>query len=149
MKIGLVCTHGGHLTQILKILEAFDGHELFFVTHSSSRDGDVCAIAPAYFCKNIGVRLHLFIWTVAWAFFVLAKEKPQVIFSTGAEIAIPFFVWAKVLGIKTIFLESWSRVSHPSRTGQLLYPLADEFLVQWPGLVSVYGSKAKYFGAVI
>jgi UDP-N-acetylglucosamine:LPS N-acetylglucosamine transferase len=149
VKIALVCTQGGHLTETLQVLDAFEGHEIFFVTHYSTRDDEVRAIAPAYFCANIGERPLVFLRTILWALRLLLRERPQVIFSTGSEIALPFFFWGRLLGIKTIFLESWCRVEGLSRTGKLAYPLVDEFWVQWPQLLQVCGSKARYFGGVI
>jgi UDP-N-acetylglucosamine:LPS N-acetylglucosamine transferase len=149
VKIALVCTQGGHLTETLQVLDAFEGHEIFFVTHYSTRDDEARAIAPAYFCANIGERPLVFLRTILWALRLLLHERPQVIFSTGSEIALPFFFWGRLLGIKTIFLESWCRVEGLSRTGKLAYPLVDEFWVQWPQLLQICGSKARYFGGVI
>jgi UDP-N-acetylglucosamine:LPS N-acetylglucosamine transferase len=149
VKVALVCTQGGHLTETLQVLDAFAGCELFFVTHFSARDEELRTIAPAYFCPNIGQRPLVFIRTFVWALRLLLREQPQVIFSTGSEIALPFFFWGRLLGIKTIFLESWCRVEHLSRTGRLAYPLVDEFWVQWPQLLQACGSKARYFGGVI
>ena len=80
---------------------------------------------------------------------ILAKERPFAIISTGAEIAIPAFLLGKVLGMRLVFVESLCRVSKPSGTGFLLYPLADLFLVQWPQLVNSYGPRAEYAGAVL
>jgi UDP-N-acetylglucosamine:LPS N-acetylglucosamine transferase len=82
-------------------------------------------------------------------FKILIIEKPKVVISTGAEIAIPVFYMAKLLKIKTIFIESWCRVFEPSTTGKSIYPIADIFFVQWKQLLKKYGKKAKYEGAVI
>ena len=149
MKVALVCTQGGHLTETLQLLDAFNEHQIFLVTHHSSRDKDLSAIAPAYFTVNIEARpLHLL-----YAFFealpILLREKPQVILSLGAEIAIPFFFWGKLLGMKLIYIESWCRVENLSRTGKIVYPIADEFWVQWSQLLEVCGPKARFHGAVI
>ncbi len=148
MKIALVCTHGGHLTETLQVLSAFAGNDIFFVTHFSARNDEINSIAPAYYCLNIGERKLLFIKTFIWGLSILLKERPDVIFSTGSEIALPFFFWGKILGIKTLFLESWCRVIKPSRTGKLIYYLSDEFWVQWPSLLKSYGSKATFHGSV-
>jgi UDP-N-acetylglucosamine:LPS N-acetylglucosamine transferase len=149
LKVALVCTQGGHLTETLQVWEAFAGCEVFFVTHFSARDAEVRALAPAYFCPNIGQRPLVFLHTLVWSLRILLREQPQVIFSTGSEIALPFFFWGKVLGIHTIFLESWCRVYAPSRTGRLAYPLVDEFWVQWPQLLAACGPKARYYGGVL
>jgi beta-1,4-N-acetylglucosaminyltransferase len=148
MKIALVCTHGGHLTETLQVLPALSGLDIFFVTHYSARDDEIKSIAPTYLCENIGQRKILFLKTFFWALSVLIKERPNIIFSTGSEIALPFFFWGKFLKAKTFFLESFCRVNTPSRTGKFIYYLSDEFWVQWPSLLEAYGPKARFHGAV-
>jgi len=76
-------------------------------------------------------------------------EKVDLIVSTGAEIAIPAFIVAKMLRIKTIFIESWCRIHHRSKTGRILYYFSNYFIVQWPQLLESYGNKAIYLGALI
>lgn len=149
MKICLVCSHGGHLTEMLQILDAFEGHDIFFATYHSSREGEVSAIAPGYFTKNIGRSVWRMLIAFLWSLGILLRERPDVAVSLGAEIALPFFFWAKLLRIRTIFIESWCRVEKLSRTGQLIYPITDLFLVQWPQLLSICGPKAAYKGSVI
>ena len=90
---------------------------------------------------------------MAWAFLltfrILLKERPKLIVSTGSEIAIPAFYLAKLFRAKTMFIESWTRVEQPTGTGKLVYLFSDVFLVQWQRLLSKYGKKAKYEGAII
>lgn len=149
MKIALVCSHGGHLTETIQILEAFQGHQIFFATYTSARDQQVLALAPAYFTKNIGTSVVRMFFALFWALRILLRERPDVIVSLGAEIALPFFYIGKLLRIRTVFIESWCRVEDLSKTGQLVYPIADVFLVQWPELLKICGSKAQFKGAVI
>jgi UDP-N-acetylglucosamine:LPS N-acetylglucosamine transferase len=149
MKICLVCSHGGHFTETLQILDAFEGHDIFFATYYSSRQEDVTAIARAYFVENIGYSVWRMARATFWSLRVLLREKPDVIVSLGAEIALPFFYWAKLLRIKTVFIESWCRVEDLSRTGRLVYPVAGVFLVQWPQLLGACGPRAQFKGAVI
>lgn len=78
-------------------------------------------------------------------FKLLLKARPQAVISAGPSQAIPLFWLAKLLRIKTIFIESWVRVHHKSQTGKLVYPVTDLFLVQWPAMKKVY-SKAVYAG---
>jgi beta-1,4-N-acetylglucosaminyltransferase len=55
-----------------------------------------------------------------------------VVVSTGAGVAVPFFAVAKLLGIRTVYVEVFDRVDHPTLTGAICYPLTDVFAVQWP-----------------
>jgi beta-1,4-N-acetylglucosaminyltransferase len=149
VKICLACSHGGHLSETLQLLEAFQGHDFFFATYHSARDAYVQELGRAYFTQNIGTSLPRMLRATVWAWAVLRRERPDVIVSLGAEIAIPFFYLGKLMGAKTIFIESWCRVENLSRTGRLAYPVADVFWVQWPQLLACCGAKATCHGAVI
>ena len=147
MKIGLVCNMGGHLTEMLFLIEAFDGHDIFFLTYKDPR------IENLNFRKYLVEKINMSLWKMMKASFkiliILWNEKPNLIVSTGSEIAIPTFIFAKLMGIKTIYIESWCRVTTKSRTGRILYFCSNVFLVQWPDLLKKYGKKAKYKGGVI
>lgn len=146
MKICLVCSHGGHLTEVLHLKEAFEGHETFFITYDSARTRE---LERKYLLRNIGTNPLLMACALFSIFGILRKEKPRLIISTGAEIAIPTFYLAKLFRIKTIFIETWTRVAEASGTGRIVYPVSDVFLVQWERLLAKYGKKAKYEGAVV
>jgi beta-1,4-N-acetylglucosaminyltransferase len=146
IKICLVCSHGGHLTELLEVMEAFEGHEIVFVTYDSARTR---RLENKYLLPNIGTNPFRMAVAFATIWRILWREKPDAIVSTGAEIAIPAFYIAKVLGIKTIFIEAWTRVYKPTGTGRIVYPVADVFLVQWEELLPSYGPKARYEGGVL
>lgn len=145
MKLCLVCSHGGHMTELLELQSAWDDHEVFYITYHSQR----LLPAKSYTYGNLTERPLRIIPMFFKVLFVLSSERPDWVVSDGAEIAIPVFVAAKLLRIRTIFLESFCRVNTPSFTGRIVYPLSDVFLVQWPSLLYTYGSKARYEGAVI
>ena len=147
MKICLVCSHGGHLTEILQLMEAFEGHETFFISYDSVRTRQ---LERKYLLKNIIGKKPWRMASAAFSIFkILYKERPNLIASTGAEPAIPAFYFAKLFRIKTIFIESWTRVVQPTGTGRLVYPVSDVFLVQWERLLTKYGKKARYEGAIV
>jgi beta-1,4-N-acetylglucosaminyltransferase len=147
MKIALICSHGGHLTELMYLMEAFKGHDIFFITYDNFRTRELGY--NKYLLENIGTNPFKMTKAFFQIFKILIKEKPEVIISTGSEIAIPAFIIAKILRIRTIFIESWCRVKTRSGTGKIVYPLSDLFLVQWPELLELYGDKAQYVGAVI
>jgi len=149
VKIALICSHGGHLTEILEMMDAFDGHEVFFVTYHSRRVDELERRYRVYAFPNIGASPFRLFSSLPRAWYILRHEQPDALVSTGSEIAIPFFLCAKVLQVRTIFVESLCRVRTRSRTGRMLYPLADAFFVQWPQLVEAYGPKARYEGGLL
>ena len=50
------------------------------------------------------------------------------------KLAIPIAFLGKLLGAKLIYVENGARVRTPSRSGRLMYRVADLFFVQWPEL---------------
>jgi len=156
MKVGVVVSGGGHLDEALPLLEAFKGHRVFLVTYiqQSLLHFHHSHIERVYFVrlwgsKGIGLYLSLFVNFFEF-FYILIKERPRVIFSTGSEIAIlPFFLGKTLLRSKLIFLETVTRVTEPSLTARVVYPISDLFLVQWEGLLKSFGPKAQYRGRVL
>ena len=79
---------------------------------------------------------------------LLFRERPDVIISTGAGVAIAMCWWGKVFGKKVIFIEDWCVVESPSLSGRLVCPISDLFIIQWKQLQKYY-PKAKFRGALI
>ena len=149
MIIALVSTQGGHLTEMLELTNAFSDHEIFIITHHSIRDDEVRDIAATYFVDNLAEEPLHFPSIFLKAIRIIWLQKPDVILSLGADIAIPFFVIGKLLGKKTIFIESYCRSETLSRTGRITYWFADEFWVQWPQLLEKCGQKARFRGSIV
>lgn len=147
MKIALVCSYGGHLTEMQFLLGAFEGHDIFFVTYDNARTGKIPY--KKYLLENIGTNPLKMCIAFSNFFKIFRKERPDIIVSTGSEIAIPAFYLGKLFRIKTIYIESWCRITSQSGTGKIVYPVSDIFLVQWPQLLQYYGHKAQYYGGVI
>ena len=51
--------------------------------------------------------------------------------STGAAVAVPFFVLGWLRRIPTVYLEVYDRIDSPTLTGRLCRPFARLFCVQW------------------
>jgi beta-1,4-N-acetylglucosaminyltransferase len=149
MKLGLVCSHGGHMTEMRMLLPAFEGHELFYVTYPCKRTEMLAERETIYLTPNIGTSPVLMALAFVRACAILVRERPDVVLSTGAEIAIPYLWVGKLLGARIAYVESWCRVQSRSGTGPLVYPVADLFLVQWPDLLRLYGPKAQYCGGLV
>ena len=146
-KIGLICSPGGHLVEVLQLLEAFQGHPLFFLTYNERA---VLDRTDTYYVSNLAKSPWNLIVGILKIFFIFLKERPTLLFSTGAEIAIPsFYIGKFFFGAKLIYLECSAQVYHRSLTGRWVYPVTDLFLVQWKSLLRQYGPRAKYVGGLI
>jgi hypothetical protein len=134
----LVATPGGHLTQLKLIAPCFDSFERRWVStdHASVDVGDdplVLAHGPTTRSVVNLLRNAL----VAWR--EIRSSQPDLIVSTGAGLAVPFFVFGRLLGVRTVFLEVYDRIDTRTLTGRLVRPFCSEFLVQWPEQREVYG----------
>jgi UDP-N-acetylglucosamine:LPS N-acetylglucosamine transferase len=147
-KICLVCTHGGHLTEMLQLIESLDGNDFFFITTESMRTNHLSH--KKYHVRNIQRWNPLSFVSAAFRIAdVLRREKPDLVISNGAGIAVPAIAMARLLGIQTVFVESLCRVVRLSPTGMALLPLSDVFLVQWEELVDRYPNRVEYWGRII
>ena len=75
------------------------------------------------------------------------KEKPDLIVSCGAAVAVPFFYIGKMMGAKVVYIEVFDRIDKPTMTGKMVYPIADKFVVQWDEQKKVY-PKAVNLGSI-
>lgn len=145
-KIGLISSHGGHLTELLELRPAFEGYDTFYFCYDADTTRRLPNVyltpnkpySPIQFLKNL-FRLRR----------IFNEERPDFILSTGAEIAIPGFLLAKLRGIPTLYIECGAQVTHPSMTGRLLCRMADTFYVQWPELLDAYRGRAEYQGSLV
>lgn len=148
MKICIASSAGGHITELLQINDVWKDYRHFYIiveredTEGFDRNGKM------YFVDDTGRSVVSSIKNLYQSLKIILKERPDVIITTGAGAALPACFWAKLLGAKLIFIESFCRLDKASLSGRLVYPFADLFLVQWKKLLKLYGSKAQYRGAV-
>jgi beta-1,4-N-acetylglucosaminyltransferase len=69
---------------------------------------------------------------------ILRHSRADALLTSGPALAVPFALWARLLGVRVIFVETGSRVHGLSLTGRLMRPLAHLFFVQWPELHARY-----------
>lgn len=147
-KICLVASSGGHIEELMQLEILRQKYNFFFMvpkTKWTSRlDGE------KYFIhdmdrSNIITKILSLLWMFVEQLPVFVKERPDVIVTTGAVVALPVCIYAKVLKKKIIFIESIARVYTPSKTGKILGKLADLFLVQWKEQLKCY-DNATYGG---
>lgn len=158
MKICLECAEGGHLDEMLCIMDAFKGHELFFVTTKAPTTEKLVENYDVYYVRRqyntqskwaIYLReLILMNILIIYSIYILILEHPNVIISTGGGATIPLCYVGKLMNKRIIYIESIARISKPSITGRILYPISDIFLVQWESMLKFY-RRAQYWGKVI
>lgn len=149
-KICFVSSSGGHWEELMCLREIALENYSFFVTEEGGQVED-CGFENVRTLKQInrkekGFLIH-FLKLFFETFKILKEEKPDVVITTGALIAFPFCLCAKLNGKKVVYIESFARVHGKSITGRLVYPFADLFIVQWESMLKCY-PKAIYGGGI-
>ncbi|HGF7884124.1 TPA: PssD/Cps14F family polysaccharide biosynthesis glycosyltransferase [Enterococcus faecium] len=148
MKICLVGSSGGHLTHLYLLKNFWEKEERFWGTFDKEDSRSMLKderFFPCYYPTNRNI-INL-IRNSFLAIRILLKEKPDLIISSGAAVAVPFFYLGKLIGAKTIYIEVFDRIDAPTLTGKLVYPVTDKFIVQWDEMKKVY-PKAINLGGI-
>ncbi len=144
----LVCSSGGHLQQMLALKPAWAPYSHVWVTFDKSDARSLLSYEPVVYAysptnrslKNLARNLFL-----AWR--TLRRVRPRVLLTTGAGVAVPFAWLGRLLRVKIVYVESFTRIEGPSLTGRLVTPIAHRAYVQWPEMERVV-AKARYAGNV-
>ncbi|MGM0140964.1 hypothetical protein IGJ54_000635 [Enterococcus sp. AZ160] len=148
LKVCLVGSSGGHLTHLYLLKPFWEDKNRFWVTFDKQDAKSILKnerVYPCYYPTNRNIKNLKKNTVLAWK--VLRKEKPDLIISSGAAVAVPFFYLGKLFGIKTIYIEVFDRIDSPTLTGKLVYPVTDRFIVQWEEMKKVY-PKAINLGGI-
>jgi len=148
LKVCLVGSSGGHLTHLYMLKPFWLDHDRFWVTFNKEDARSVLEgerMIPCYYPTNRSLKALLINSVLAWK--TLRREKPDLIISSGAAVAVPFFYLGRLFGAKTIYMEVFDRIDKPTLTGRLVYPVTDRFLVQWEEMKQVY-PKAINLGSI-
>ena len=116
-------------TELLRALEGVTFQDAFHVTFASGRPA--AGGERTYYLCHPRRRAWRTAVNAVQALIVLLKERPDLVVSTGADVAVPIFILGKLMRARTIFVETAGSLS-PSLAGRLAYPFADLFIVQWP-----------------
>jgi UDP-N-acetylglucosamine:LPS N-acetylglucosamine transferase len=144
---------GGHFQELCGLADLAERYDhLLISTDVNKALAHACPFRRVYQIDEVGQGLWkgspFKILSTFWRVLgILRRERPDLVISTGAGIAVPGFLAAKLLGIRTIYIESYARVESLSLAGKVCYHLADRFLVQHACLASRL-PRAVYAGSL-
>ena len=150
MRVVLVCSSGGHLIQLHQLKPWWEKHERTWVTFDlpdgrSLLEGEDVVWAYHPTTRNLRNAMR----NLMLAIRMLPRYRPDVVVSDGAGVAFPFFVVARLLRIKTVYLEVYDRIDSATLTGRLCRPLSSLFLVQWEEQQRLYPGARRHRGALL
>lgn len=147
MRICIVSSCGGHLTEVRCLKPAYDKHDHFYVLNDKALLPDDMEARTMFIAHS--ERDWRFVLNLWEAFRILQRTRPQVILSTGAGPAVPFALVGRLLfDTRVVFVETITRIDRPSLTGRLMYWLAHDFFYQWDSL-RVFFPRAKCCGTLV
>lgn len=141
-KICLISSAGGHLEQIFQLKDILEKYNCFFVTMKTN--STLSIKQKKYFSKdlyrgkNLFIKIYTLICMFIKQFYIFLKERPNVIITTGAGLAIPMCLIGKLFRKKIIYIESFARMNSVNKSGEFIYKFADLFIVQWESLLEYY-----------
>ena len=145
-RILAVASSGGHWVQLRRLRPAFEGHDVAYLTTAAGHRDEVAGarfhtVADANRADKLALLRSAL--KIGW---VLVRERPQVIISTGAAPGYLALRAGKLLGARTIWIDSVANVEELSLSGRMSSSVADLCLTQWPHLAD---GDVGYAGAVL
>nr|WP_319570161.1 hypothetical protein [uncultured Draconibacterium sp.] len=146
-KIVAISSQGGHWVQMKRLLPAFDDSELVLIStfeiepilqENTDRYYSVVDASRWNKLKLIKQALQVF--------YIVIKENPDLVISTGASVGIWAIGAGMLVRAKTVWIDSIANYSRISLSGKLAQYISSFHLTQWPHLMS---GNTIYKGSVI
>jgi UDP-N-acetylglucosamine:LPS N-acetylglucosamine transferase len=147
---------GGHWVQLLRLAPAWDGCEVHYATTMAESLEQALSTARAR--GQPAPRFHLFTDANRWQklrllrqaielTWLLVRVRPDVLITSGAAPGYVAIRLGRLLGTRTVWLDSIANVEELSMTGELAGPYAHLWLTQWPELARPGGPQ--HLGSVL
>jgi len=128
----LVGSSGGHLAQLLALAPLWPRENRHWVTFDTADAVSQLVAEDVTWAHHPTTRnVRNLARNTALARRVVAEQQPDVIVSTGAAVAYPFFLMGRAKKIPTVYVEVYDRIDSRTMTGRLCRPLSTRFCVQW------------------
>ena len=127
-----VGSSGGHLAQLLALQPWWADRARHWVTFRTADAESLLeheSVTWAHYptTRNLPNLLRNAVLAVR----VLQRHPPDAIVSTGAGVALPFFVLGWLRGVPTVYIEVYDRIDSRTLTARLCRPFTSALLVQW------------------
>src|SRR3569833_1145976 len=145
-RILAISSGGGHWEQLMIISDAFDPASVTYATtieRLAERTGKTAAIVSD--CNRdrplASLKCMLEIFALVW------RTKPAMVISTGAAPGLFGIFFGRLLGARTVWIDSVANCERLSMSGKTAGRVADLWLTQWKHLETELGPR--YLGSVL
>jgi UDP-N-acetylglucosamine:LPS N-acetylglucosamine transferase len=147
LRVLLIASGGGHWVQLRRVAPAFSDHDVIYATVNAAYRSDVGG--NRFYLINDATRWNKIglVRTALQLLRLILREKPDLIISTGAAPGYLALRIGRLLGAKTVWIDSIANVETLSLSGHRVRRYADVWLTQWPHLAKPDGPH--YAGAVL
>lgn len=146
MKLLAVASGGGHWVQLLRLRPAYSHHEVTYVSTNAAYAKEVDRRLLVVTDANMTEKLRL-LRMFAEMLWLLIRERPDVIVTTGAAPGFAAIVFGRLIGSKTIWIDSIANSEELSSSGRQAGRFAHLWLTQWEHLAKPSGPQ--FWGAVL
>jgi len=146
-KLIALASGGGHWVQLQRLRPAFEGFETVYVSmfesYAEQVQGsrfytvpdasrfDLKSFAPVFF-RALGIML---------------RERPRAIVTTGSAPMLAFILLGRLMGCRTLWIDSIANSERMSSSGRLAKKLANQCISQWPEVAAREGVEC--WGAIL
>ncbi len=145
-KVLAVASGGGHWVQLLRLRPAYAHHNVTFVStnaaYAKDVDGPLLVVTDANMTEKLRL-LRMF----AEMFVHLVRVRPDIVITTGAAPGFAALTLGRLLGAKTIWVDSIANSEELSSSGRNAGRFAHTWLTQWEHLSKPEGPH--FWGAVL
>lgn len=156
VKVLAIASAGGHWVQLFRMRQSWRGCKVDYIsTKAGYRDGVMADAAargeatPGFYVVPEAnrwqkVRLLLSLLKIAA---IMARCRPHIVISTGAAPGYFALRIARLMGARTVWIDSIANAEELSLSGRLASKYSDVCLTQWEDLATE--GRLQYWGAVL
>ncbi len=142
-----IASGGGHWQQLMLLRPAFEAAEVMYVTTLPGL-ADQFGASPSVLVPDANRNEPVAVLRVALAlFWLMLRWRPNAVISTGALPGVIALALGRLLGARTVWVDSVANAEAMSLSGRIARRFADEWLSQWPHVAAAEG--ATYAGSVL
>jgi hypothetical protein len=147
-RVLLVASAGGHWIELARLSEAFDGHDVQYVSTAAG----ACSPSGGHKVRVIadGSRSspHKLIMAAFELSQIMRTFRPELVVTTGAAPGLVALLVGKLHGARTIWVDSIANSEKLSLSGRIAEGFADLWLTQWLHLTARH-PRLQYHGQIL